>query len=365
MFQRIPIVHRRELSDIRPPCGLQIGLCLLALSLLSCSVQPANNAAADHANSTANSRIELNVCTSSTTGTHVVFVYAIEKGIFAKYGLDVTVISMDSGSHAVAALISGSVPLCQISGPAVVYAAVAGADVAIVGGLVNTYVYSLMVPAGIRSPSNLKGKSVAISSPGSASETSMRLALRTLGLQPDRDVTVLAIGGQGERMAAMEAGYVAGTLVSPPETTLARQKGFHVLLDMSAMDLPDLHTGIVTSRAFIERNRPTVLNFMKAIGEAVFLIKRDKNSTLDVLSKLLQLDRQKDGASLEETYDVLLKGKLVDIPYPSLAAIEAVLAEIAHENPSAARFKPEQVADMGIIRELENKGFFRDLALRK
>ena len=350
------------LSNDRQRFRLRIALGSLAVCLLlSCAAQPSS----DSPNSTAHGRIKLNVCTSSTSSTQVVALYALDKGIFAKYGLDVSLTSTDSGSRAVAALISGGAQLCQISGPAVVHAVVAGADVVIVGTVVNTYVYSLMVPADIRSPADLKGKTVAVSTPGTASESAMRLALRSVGLEPHRDVAILAIGGQGERMAAMEAGYVAGTLLSFPEITLARQKGFHVLLDLSAMDLSDLHSGTVTSRAFIESNRTTVLNFVKAVAEAVFLIKKDQEGAVATLSKLLQLDIQKEAAALGETYEVLLKRKLVDIPYPSLAAIEAVLAEIAHENPSAGRFRPEEVADLSVVRELEDSGFFKDLAGRK
>jgi len=340
---------------------LRIALCSLVLCcLLSCVAQPSRGSR----NSMADGRIKLHVCISATSGVQAVPVYALQKGIFARHGLDVTLISIDSGSRAVAALISGSVQLCQMAGSAVVHAVVAGADLAIIGTLVNTYMHSLMVSTDIRSPSDLKGKAVATTTAGSAVETATRVALRTLGLRPDRDVALLTVGGTGERMAALEAGYVAGTVLSVPETILARQRGFHPLLDMSTMGLPNLHTGTVTSRAFLRSNRTTVLNFMKAITEAAFLIKRDREGTLAALSRHTQLDIQKDAAVLGETYEVLRR-KLVDIPYPALAGVDAILAEIAHENPGAARFKPEDVADLSVVRELETSGFFRDLLGRK
>ena len=352
----------RGLSDARQRLGLRIVPCSLALCLLlSCAAQPSNKLP----NSVADGRIKLNMCISTTSATQVVAVYAPEKGIFARHGLDVTLTSVDSGSRAAAALISGSVQLCQISGSAVVHAVVAGGDLVIIGALFNTNVYSLVVSTNIRFPSDLKGKSVAVSTAGSASETDMRLALKALGLQPDRDVAILAIGDPSERMAALEAGYVAGTLLSFPETALAKQKGFQMLVDMSTLGLPTLHTGTVTSRAFLQSNRTTALNFVKAIAETVFWIKSDREGALAALGNHMQLDTQKDAAVLRETYEVLLRRQLVDIPYPSLAGIEAVLAEIAHENPGAARFKPEDVADLSVVREVENSGFFSDLLGRK
>lgn len=348
-------------SWVTQPTYLRVAACLLTLSLSSCAAQPST----DRPEKLDAGLIKVNVCNSSSSGTQVVTAYALEKGIFATHGLDVTLVTINSGSRAIAALISGSVQLCQMAGSAVAHAVVAGGDVAIIGALFNGYVYSLMVSADIRSPADLKGKAVAVSAFGSASETAMRLAIRTLGLQPDRDVAILAIGGQPERLAALEAGYVVGTLLSFPETILARQKGLRVLLDLSTLDLPTLHTGVATSKDFLTGNRSTVLNFMKAITEAISLIKRDKEGAIAAISRAMQLDRQKDAAVLEETYDVLYKHKLVDIPVPSLAGISALLAEIALENPAAARFTPEAVADLSVVRELEAGGFFAGLSRRK
>jgi ABC-type nitrate/sulfonate/bicarbonate transport system substrate-binding protein len=258
-------------------------------------------------------------------------------------------------------LVSRSAPLCQISGPAVVYGIVAGADLAIIGNLIDTYTYSLMVPTRVRSAADLRGKAVAVSAAGSAAEKSMRLALEILGLRPHKDVTLLEIGSQGDRTAAMEAGYVAGTLLTPPETVIAKKKGFHELLDMSTTGLPDLHSGMITTKAFIKDNRETVLRFMKAMAESIFLIKNDKPSALAVMAKLFQLDLQKESAVLDETYQIFLKDKLLDVPAPSLAGVEAILEDIRKENPTASQFKPDQMVDRSIIAELEQEGFFREL----
>ena len=331
----------------------------LAAGMFSCASPLPSASAVNDGTTGSESPIKLTVCASTSGGSITVLTYAVEKKIFTKYGLDVTPVALDSGSRAVAALVSGSAPICQISGPAVVYGIVAGADLTIVGNL--TYTYSVMVPSSIRSAADLKGKAVAVSAAGSAAEKSMRLALETLGLRPDRDVTLLEIGSQGDRTAAMEAGYVSGTLLTPPETVMAKKKGFHELLDMSTTGLPDLHSGIITSRAYLKNNRETVLRFVKAMAESIFLIKNDKQSALALMSKLFQLDPQKDSSVLEETYEVFLKDKVLNVPAPSLAGVEAILAEIKKENPSASQFKPEQMVDFSIIAELEQNGFFRVL----
>jgi NitT/TauT family transport system substrate-binding protein len=312
-----------------------------------------------------NSLTKLDVCLSSDNVTHIGVLYAADTGIFEKHGLQVTVTPINSGSGAVAALVSGSAQICQISGPAVVHAAVAGADVVIIGGLINKNLYALMVPEQIRSAADLKGKAVAVSAAGSSSETSMLMALRLLRLTPYKDVAILSIGDRGERLAAMEAGYVVGTLIAPPETILARDRGYHVLLDLSTSDLPYQHTATITSRTFIQNHRSTVLKFMEATAESLSVIKQNKEAAFATISRHLQLDPRKDVAILDETYDVMITRNFAYPPYPSLPGIQALLNEVALADPAASQFKPEQLVDLSIVEELKKAGSFRELGRRE
>jgi len=323
------------------------------LALVGTSCTAGRSAPAD------NGLTKIDVCTSSTNVTQFPVVYASERGIFKKYGLDVNLITIDSGSRAVAALISNSVQLCQISGPAVVNAVIAGAEIAMVGGLIDTDLYSLMVSSQIRSAADLKGRAVAVSTPGSSSETAMGMVLRTLGLDR-KDVTVLSIGGQGERMAALSAGYVVGTLVTPPETIVARERGYHALLDVFSMNIPYQHTGTVVNRRFLKTDREIVRQFLKAIAEAASIVQTNKEDTLAVLSASFDLDPVEDASALEETYE-MLRSRFLKIPYPSSAGIQTVLDEIAVGNPDAKRFTPEHIVDVSVVRELEAGGFFKTL----
>ena len=334
------------------------GRLLVCAFLWSCSAQSSNDPGK-------NSLTKLDVCLSSDNVTHLGVLYASDTGIFEKYGLQVTVTPMNSGSAAVAALLSGSARICQISGAAVVHAAVAGADIAIIGGLVNKNLYTLMVPEQIRSAADLKGKAVAVSAAGSSSETSMVMALSLLGLAPYKDVAILSIGGQEERLGAMEAGYVVGTVISPPDNILARHRGYHVLLDLSTSDVPYQQTATITSRAFIQNHRSTVLKFMKATIESLSVIKKNKEAGFATISRHMQLDPQKDVATVHETYEVMITRNFADSPYPSLPGIQALLNEAALTNPAARQFKPEQLVDLSIVEELKNAGFFRGLGGRE
>jgi NitT/TauT family transport system substrate-binding protein len=218
-----------------------------------------------------------------------------------------------------------------------------------------------MVTPEIQSAADLKGKRLAISQVGGSSDFAMRAAVKQLGLDPDTDVTIVSVGGQGERLAAMLAGQVDGTLVSVPETAKARDSGFHELLDMSTLNTPYQHTAIVARNDLLEQDRPTAERFMKAIAEAAWAMKHDRAGTLEVLAKHLLYDPVSDRAALDETYDNLIMKYLQTVPYPTLAGIQQAIEELAAENPQAAGLKAEAATDSTLVGDLEKSGFFAEL----
>src|SRR5262245_38107252 len=131
------------------------GLLALAACVAACGTQPPDRLSG-------NAPVTLSVCLSSTGAGSFPVVFARHHGLFSKYGLDVELTSIDSGSRAAAALISGSAQICQVAAAPVLNAVIAGADLALVGGLINVNPYLLMVPATIRSAEDLKGKAVAV-----------------------------------------------------------------------------------------------------------------------------------------------------------------------------------------------------------
>jgi NitT/TauT family transport system substrate-binding protein len=218
----------------------------------------------------------LNVCTSSASPTQMNVQFALAEGLFAKYDLDVTVSEISGGSTAVTALIAGDVDLCQIAGAAVVGAGVAGAEVVFVGGVINQQPYYLVTRPDVRTPADLVGQALAVSGPGSSSYAAAVAVLERFGLAPDRDVAILSIGGQSERMAALESGNIAGTILSPPQAMLAVADGYHLLFDFAEIEAPYQHTAIVTTRAFLEEHPDLVAGYIQATSEAVAAMHADR-----------------------------------------------------------------------------------------
>lgn len=305
------------------------------------------------------SLVPVKACYSANSATMAPAWYALEKGLYKKYGLDVKLELIASGTTAVTALIAGEENLCFTAGSPIANVVAAGQDGVIIATLYNRHTSSLMVVPGIKTADDLKGKMVAITRAGSSSDTSTRTALKLLGLQPDKDVTLFATGGtETEIMLAMENGVASGGLFIPPNTLRARQKGFHELLDMGSANFPYLQTSLSTTRKYLKEHRSVALNFTKAIYEAIVRVKSDPSGTREVLVKYLALDIQKDGDILDEAYATLIKKYMENKPYPSIEAIQNLLAELVSSNPTVASLKPEDLIDLSILNELDSAGFF-------
>jgi NitT/TauT family transport system substrate-binding protein len=302
----------------------------------------------------------INVCYSALAGTQAVTWYAYENGIFEKYGLRVNLVSITGGSAATTVLVSGDMDICQVAAPSVINAVAAGQDLVIIAGLINIAPGSLMAQPDITDATMLKGKIIG-NNQGSSTEAVTRIALKSMGLDPDKDVVLLNIGGEEQRVAALEAKKVDATLVIPPLTITLRNEGYTELLNVSNLKIPYQGTSIATTRRFLKEHRAQVVGFMKAILEAIVRIKKDPQGSKNVIAKYLSLDPVKDSATLDETYNAILLGTLEDIPYPSMQGIQTVIDIAAQGNTSVAKVTPGDVVDISIVQGLEASGFISGL----
>jgi NitT/TauT family transport system substrate-binding protein len=159
----------------------------------------------------------LKISYSSVDAPNANWYIAEDRKLYQKYGLEADLVFIPTSTTNVATLVSGSVKVGNISGGATANAVVGGASLVAVGCFINTLPYELIVHESIRTPQQLKGKSVGISRIGSSSDVAARVLLKGLGLEPDKDVAILQVGGSGERAAAFATGKIAA-FPSPPGT---------------------------------------------------------------------------------------------------------------------------------------------------
>src|SRR5215467_13972799 len=157
-------------------------------------------------------------------------------GAFKRNGLDVDFLLLQGGSQALQVLLSGEIKLISGGGgTAAQRARFKGAGNVIAATYTPTMPYSLYVNSKIHDGRQLKGTKIALSRFGSSSDFAVRFMLNRLGVDPAKDVTIMQIGNQRERMSALLSGSVDGSVVDAPNTLIARQQGFLELADASKL----------------------------------------------------------------------------------------------------------------------------------
>jgi NitT/TauT family transport system substrate-binding protein len=297
---------------------------------------------------------KINVAFSSISGNMTPLWVTHEKGFFRKYGLDVQVILIESGTTTAQALVAGDIAFAQVAGPAVIQSNLRGADAVMIAGVINTLTFQLFTEKGISRPDQFKGKSVGVTRYGSATDFAMRYALDKYGLDANKDVTILQLGNVPALLAAMEAGKIHGAMLSAPTSLRAKKMGFPMLADLQMLGLEYQHTSIATSRALIKSQPELVRDFMRAYAEGIHYAKNHRKETLEVLTKYLRTDDQE---VLDDTYESIILSLLPEKPYPTLKGIQIILRELGAKDPAARSARPEQFVDLGIIKELDGSGF--------
>jgi len=301
---------------------------------------------------------KLNIAYTATSPYQAVLIIAKEAGIFKKHGLDPQLILTPGGSLGFQAMMGGDVAMVMADGSAAVTSNLAGADVVIIASFLNTFPYSLISIPEVKKVDQLVGGKVAISRFGSATDVSVRMSLAKVGLNPDKDVTILQIGTQTTRFAALQSKQVQATIITPPFTLTARKQGYNTLVDMAQLNIPFELTALLTRRSFIKTQRETVAQVVTALAEAVHFYKREKEPSIKILSRYLQTN---DREALEETYREVALKTLPEKPYATLPGIQVIIDELAQKNPKAKTARPEDFIDMSFVKKLDDEGYFERL----
>jgi NitT/TauT family transport system substrate-binding protein len=281
-----------------------------------------------------------------------------EAGIFRKHGLDAELLYVGGGSRAAQVILSGEVPIAMFTGAAVVSADIAGGDLVNVASGMNVMPFFLVTAPSIRQIEDLKGKKVAVTRFASATDYALRYAAEKWPVKPDRDFTVLQVGGQPEMIQGIKSGAIQGAMLNAEFMILARREGFHDLADVSALGIPFPTSALNTSRSFARSRRETVLRVVRAYCDSIHYGKTQKKFTVGVLSKYL---KNNDIPFLESVYDLYLGKYVPKIPYPSVEAIKVALDQIAEKDARARNVRAEQFIDSSFMQELDKEGFLQQL----
>ena len=288
-------------------------------------------------------------------GNMIIF-FAKEAKLFEKHGLDAEVVVMSGSGIASRALVAGSVAISPIATPTVMNAVLAGSDMVILAHTMPGVVQSLVVRPDIKRNEDLKGKTIGVTTFGSLTDFLVRHLAKKKGMNPDKDFALLQVGGDADRLVALQQGKIPAASLSHPAFVLAQRAGFHVLWDFfKEVDYP--WSEIATTRGQIKRDRDVILRYMRAHIEGIALFKKNPDLAKRVIKKTLRLN---DDSLVQEAWDLFAKHRIA-APYPNLKGMKTSYEYVAQTRPDVHKHKPEEFADASFVEELDKSGFIKSL----
>lgn len=300
----------------------------------------------------------LKVAYPTTVGSMAVVWVSKEGGYFERNGLDVSLIYIAGSSRVVQAMLAREVPIAEIAIPAVIQANLAGADLVMLAGPNHKPGQKVMVKPEIKTPEALKGKKIGVTRFGTSDDFLLRYVLTTWGLQADREVALIQMGGSQETLAGLASGAIDGGMLSSPLNLRAVRLGFHLLADLSAIGVDYQGAGVVTTRSFVRNNTDTIDRYLRAYVEGLHRFKTDKEFSLKILAKYSRISERD---MLEETYRHYAVKVMPRVPYPTIKGIQLVLNEIGQRNPKARDVAPQSLLDLSYLQEIEASGLVKSL----
>lgn len=263
-------------------------------------------------------------------------------GIFAREGIDVEVVNQRDEEKAVPDIVSGETPIGTPNAPSLIFSALDGSDIVIVGGLLNRPAFYLAADPTITAVADLKGKRLGINQPRRMAGMTMLAMLRRWRIDPQTDLELIDLGINDRSLEALQEKQIDAALLPPEKAFLAEAEGFGVIADSLALDCH--WVPLATTRRFLRDNRELVAKICAIYRESIQLFKTQPTETMTEIARRLPVLADKPRA-LEKCYRIfaeLLEPSLT----PSLPSIQAILNEIALQDPRAKTLSPESLVEL-------------------
>lgn len=307
--------------------------------------------------SPANAQERLRLAWAGFSPTHSPIWVMEDRKLLQKQGVDPEIIAISASPTVLQALLANEIDAASISVTTLTSSRLQGADTVMILGIVPTFVDHIISLSNITKVEQLKGKVGGVNRLGSTSDLGLRLALRKLGVDPDKDVKILPVGGNPERFAALSKGLTQFTIMPEPFLTQAEKLGFRSLYPVTELKIPFWWNGILSRDAIVKAKRPLLIKLTRAIIEAIHIIKTEKEYAKAIFQKNL---RVADPEGLERAYLAYSK-VFPEVPYPTAEGVKTMLDDLAPRNPKAATADPKTFVDMSLVAELEKSGLIKQL----
>jgi len=279
--------------------------------------------------------------------------FAKDVGLYEKYGLDGQLVFIQGGSVLLQAMFAGQVQAGQNGIAESAVAILRGGDARMLGVTAKIFPYSLVAAKSVRTPKDLVGGKLAINRVGDVSAYGSQLALRKLGLNPDKDVTMIQVGGSPQRLAALQSGSVQAAAMDFMSGLRLAKMGFPILVQLN-LNYPYLAP--IVSAKFLRENPAGAEAFVKAFLEGIARFKRNREEGIKALARYM---KSNETDVLSKVYDFIARDFYSETLEPDPKGFQDMIDEIAEREPLAKKATINQVFDLGIARKLERDGFLK------
>ena len=279
---------------------------------------------------------------------------AYEEGFFKKHGLDLELLHIPSTSMAIQTMLAGEVAFSYTDGRNAVTAALRGADVVMLAGVANHFVFSFMARPEIKRISDLRGKRIGITRIGSSTHTVTLWIMNRAGIRPD-EYQLVPLVEVPNVLTSIVAGQIDAGALSPPTSFRGRKAGLTELVDLSKEDLEYVSVAVGSTRSYIRANEEITRRFIRAYSEAIAFLKSNKTATMRAIQKYARI---RDAEILELTYNEA-RAHIEWPPYVARKGVETIVAELAPTEAKAKTAKADDFIDHRYIDQLAKEGLFR------
>lgn len=266
---------------------------------------------------------------TTASPSHLPIWVAKDAGYFEKNGLNVEPVQIRGGSLITLAILTGELPFSGAGAESVIAARASGGDIILLACPVNADPVYLITRPEIKSAQDLKGLASAVTRYGSTTHFYLRAALKHVGLNPDKDMTILQLGAGPEMVIALDRGAIAAAALTTRYAIPFLQRGWPVLVDLSSTDLVYPSSCVTSSRAFIRAEAKTTHEFLRAYVAGIRLIKKDLRFAEKSFAKWM---REKDGAIVKKTVEAYAR-IMKPAPYVPDKGIENVIQDLIKARP--------------------------------
>ena len=310
-------------------------LYLLAVLLSAILIVPVN--------SKAQTSEKIRIAIASHSLAFLVPFVAKDRGLYAKHGIEAEIIQVRP-NVAMAALLSGDIDYVELIG-SVIRSAGRGAPVRAISTSIKAPFFSFAANSKFKTIKDLKGATIGVTAIGGTNYISTRLTLRHYGLDPDKDVKILAIGDEKLMYEAFKIGRVDCVVVAPPFSVILRREGFPLLAHTGEL-LNFPFSGLGTTLDKIGKNRLQIRKLLRGEIEALRFVRANPAGTTEVIRKRFNMDEK----MARESYEVVVDAFSRDGRVP-LEGVEILLGIEKAANQIPQNVTAEMVVDNTLVDE--------------